>query len=1491
MFKFSTKLFIMLISFLCFNQQIKGQIVINEFSASNSSLITDPDFQENSDWIELHNSGNSTINLNGYSLTDNLKTPQKWIILTDITMDPGDFLIIWADGLDTLNLHTSFKLSADGEELGLFSPTSELIDSITFTSQETDVSYGRIQDGSSTWGFFTTPTPGSTNNSISYNGFTYHAPMFSPIGHIFNSSITVNIKNTQGGVIRYTIDGSEPTINSPIYNNPITIDTTTIIRARIFESNNIAGPTITHSYLKNENYDVRNLPIVSIATDPKNFWDAQEGIYVQDFKPEWEVPINIEIFENNGSDRAGFNEQAGTKVNGLFSWQLPQKMLGIYFRGKYGSSSLEYPILTTTDRKSYKTFALRASGNDWSNTLFRDILGQSIAKDHMNLDIQGYRPSVVYVNGQYMGIHNIREKVESDYIEENHSLEKGTFDMIENENYAEEGDLTQINEFISLRQKDLTNQANYEAVIEQMEVDNFTDYMITQIYARNTSIDHNVMAWKPKDEGKWKWIMMDLDRGFLSPTTNLIDTYLTYTVFPFKELYTNEEYKNYFLKRFADHLYTSLNANNVISKIEHHASIIEEEVPYHIERWLGTTSSYGNAMPSFEYWEEEVCKLKDYAIIRPQVLLNDLESHGLSKAFNLSLNTYPNESGNITFNGQKIIASNCTGAYPGNLPIELTAKPKVGYNFVGWASSIPTTLIAPSNAIWKYLDNGSNQGTQWKDINFDDNAWPEGAGQLGYGDGDEKTTLNSNSGITTYFRHTFNIDNHEEISSYVLKLLRDDGAVVYINGKEVLRDNISCNTITFETLATNGISGAAESDFTTYFIDKKYFQSGSNLIAVEIHQSSATSSDISFDLELIAYKSDFNNLVSTSATFTTSLTEDNSLTAVFEANGECIIPELVDEDLTLNIGCSPYKVQGDVLISKDATLSIEEGVEIWLSENSFIEVNGAIQANGSDSKRVTFKINPNNSGNSWRSLSFVNASPSSLSYVTIEDASHGPIAIRDIATISAYNSTVYMDNMIIEKNYGSPIHAKYSNITLLNSTIHSDVTGDLINVKYGKGRVENCIFHGNDQPDTDAIDYDDVENGIIRNCKIYNLLGFNSDAIDIGEQAQNILIDSVWVYNITDKGVSVGQQSSARVQNSTFINCNLGMGLKDSCQTDVDHCTFYSVVTPISCYEKNIGSAGGNARVTNSILSNSSESSYYVDNKSTLSITHSLSDTDTLPTNGSNLYGNPLFNNTSFYNFELNNGSPAIGSGNNNGFASNLGVVLTSNGFDAPIMFSHLFISATDSTFPEFIGIYNPNDSEIDISNYFIDKGITFQFPEGSSINALDTIFITNNSSHEYWNSFNKDIFEWTEGKLSNNGESIQLRSNVGIVVDYIKYKNDNLWPTELFTNQIATLIDQRFDNHFGLNWKSEPTDILTNTSSSHENNRLTIYPNPSKNIIWISSTNQNETEAFIYSTMGVLTNTIKLEKNKPTQVSVDQLSDGIYLIKVGNSIQKLLLE
>jgi glucose/arabinose dehydrogenase len=188
-------------------------------------------------------------------------------------------------------------------------------------------------------------------------------------------------------------------------------------------------------------------------------------------------------------------------------------------------------------------------------------------------------------------------------------------------------------------------------------------------------------------------------------------------------------------------------------------------------------------------------------------------------------------------------------------------------------SVIQTENLVAAGATWQYLDNGSNQGTAWRDRLFEDSTWRTGAGQFGYGEGDEVTTIDcgpangnectptvnnqTNKYITTYFRHHFNVDEPTEWESLTLGLLRDDGAAVYLNGEEIVRTANLSPTAMFDTLAnlTGAVGGADESRFFTFPVDPDMLLSGENVLAVEIHQHAQNSSDVSFDLRLSGIRS------------------------------------------------------------------------------------------------------------------------------------------------------------------------------------------------------------------------------------------------------------------------------------------------------------------------------------------------------------------------------------------------------------------------------------------------------------------------------------------------------------------------------------------------------------------------------------------------------------------------------------------------------------
>nr|MDA3821962.1 lamin tail domain-containing protein [Bacteroidales bacterium] len=955
--------------------------------------------------------------------------------------------------------------------------------------------------------------------------------------------------------------------------------------------------------------------------------------------------------------------------------------------------------------------------------------------------------------------------------------------------------------------------------------------------------------------------------------------------------------KEYFASRLSAQMFTSFNEQRMLELIDEHAQTIEMEIPMHIQRWKGTTSSYGNAMPSESYWRNHVCKIKTFVKARPTALLSDLQNYGFSGIAQLTLSSYPAAAGNIKIDGLKVPESFCSSPYLKDIPIQITAENKPGYTFDGWYD-LQQNWILNYGASWKYLDTGVNMDSEWRKLYYDDANWKNGPAELGYGDDDEATVLSyggssSSKYITSYFRKKIPVSESQiQDGEFFIHLLVDDGAVVYINGAEVIRQNLDCGTVNYQTLAYKTVSGDAEESLTSYCFNKELLVAGENQLAVEVHQVDKSSSDLSFNLGVSYFSSKEKTLYSLDNKTGFILTSDRYLSAIYSTENTCMVPSLITDEVTLSIDCSPYMVNEDIIIASSGILNIDPGVEIWMPEDGNIFVKGQLNSMGTENSPVSFRINPQYNSGNWGGIVFSNTNQiSTLQYTIIEDASNGPNPLLENAAISCFNANLNMDYLTIEKVAGNPIIARYSDITLSNSTLHSEISGDLINVKYGNAEITNCRFTGNEQVDTDAIDFDEVENGVIRNSIITGFYGFNSDDIDLGEDASGILIDSIVVYNITDKGVSLGQHSSASIKNSVFINCNMGIGVKDSSNVIVENCLFYNNGNAIACFEKNIGLAGGNAYVKNSILSNSYLDSYFADLESKLAITYSLSDNLSLPDGYNNVNANPLFTGPSIYNFSLLAESPAIQSGNNSLGAVDMATLPLTNDLQPPVMISKFFINANAIQSPEFITLYNPSEDKIDVSGYSINRGVTVTIPQNIFIFPKSSIYITDNANDIFWEGRKTPIIQWTSGQLSNNGEAIQLSDSHGIVIDLLDYSIETGWPLNGFINEEAFVLEHtELDNHFPQNWTSvKLADALSSKAHSVESD-IHVYPNPSAGIIHIKTENTQQSELFIYDYTGVLRGKWDINNSGITTLDISAYGPGVYILKNSAFTKRIIL-
>ena len=597
-------------------------------------------------------------------------------------------------------MHTDFGINADGETLYLFK-NGVLIDSIMVAELPIDNSYGVDEAGDMSLKYFTQPTPEAVNNTPAYSSLAGKVT-FSILGGIYTDEIHVElIPDHIDDRIYYTTDGTEPTDQDQLYSEAIIITSTTMLRAAVINENGVPGYVYTQSYFYGVEHD---LPIISLVTEPDNFFDDNIGIYVngvirhplsgkdcdngQNFWQDWERPVHVSMIKEDGT--LAFEQNAGVKVFGGCSRTFAQKSLSLRFRKAYGKSSLKYKVFDDLDINKYYSLNLRNSGNDWNGTMFRDGLLTNLFPKQ--LDKQAFKPAVVYINGAYWGIHNMRERIEDEYIEAHHDVKNSSVNMMEfhvNFKLNEvKGDGQRYLDLLDyLETTDIASSSNYEVVKEEIDVTNFALYQACNIAIRNTDWPgNNVKFWSsPQSDERWRWIVYDLDFGFQALNHNTLTFALDEngpdwpnppaSTYLLRKMLTNNDFQNLFINAFADVFNTLWKPEYITPIIDKMKDDISGEIQAHMERWGG---NYGG-------WSGNVNGFYSYANSRPDIVIGHIEDYfELAGQYTLTLNVSDQAHGTIHLNTIEPEIYPWKGNYFKEVPITLIAKPKTGYRFVRW---------------------------------------------------------------------------------------------------------------------------------------------------------------------------------------------------------------------------------------------------------------------------------------------------------------------------------------------------------------------------------------------------------------------------------------------------------------------------------------------------------------------------------------------------------------------------------------------------------------------------------------------------------------------------------------------------------------------------------------------------------------------------------------------------------------------------------------
>ena len=607
-------------------------------------------------------------------------------------------------------LHTNFKIDNLGETLYLTSPLGVIIDSIAEVALDADISYGRQPDGSELLYYFGTPTPGFTNNLVEgATSFKADSVIFSIKGGVHIGGTIVALSTpVETDEIFFTLDGSIPSAISTLYTTPIIVSQDAIIRARAFREFSLPGPIVTNTYIVDKQH---SFPIVSISTNPENLWDYNTGIYVlgpnaepnepylgANYWQDWEKPAQLEFFNKDGINV--LNQGVGVKIFGGWSRAKNQKSLALFARKEYGNGSLKYKFFNDKPINQFESIVLRNSGNDNEYTFFRDGLFSTLASE-MDVDRLAFQPSALYLNGEYWGIQNIREKINEHYLASNHQFDTKDLNLLTNDGSILYGSNTDYNNMVAYAvANNLQTAANFQNITNWMDINNYIQYQLYQIYIGNTDWPgNNIKFWRTNSpESKWRWILYDTDFGFdlyydkpynynsLSAALNASGNSWpnpAWSTLLFRRLLTSTEFRNNFITQYCDHLNTTFIAENVISAIDSMRLLFDEEIKYQHLRWGG---NYNN-------WLNQVERLRNFAIQRPAPVWGHLKSQfTLGNIIPIGVAVNNIKCGHVKLNSVVLRNNaNFTGNYFQNIPIKLKALPKPGYKFLEWQGSVPST--------------------------------------------------------------------------------------------------------------------------------------------------------------------------------------------------------------------------------------------------------------------------------------------------------------------------------------------------------------------------------------------------------------------------------------------------------------------------------------------------------------------------------------------------------------------------------------------------------------------------------------------------------------------------------------------------------------------------------------------------------------------------------------------------------------------------------
>ena len=600
-----------------------ADILISEVMASNGYFEDGHAW----DWVELYNSGKSTVNLSGWHLSDSKKDPLKWTFPQGAKLKAGKYLTIWCTGEEGVapgkgsEYFTPFAISAKGETLILSDEEGTEMQRLALPAQYGCISYGLPWKGTE-YGYLASPSRGARNPSDAYASRT-DTPRLLTSGGFYQDTVSILAEAPAGAVLRYTTSGETPSTKSKIFpESGLTVKKTTPLRIRAFRENEVPSETVSATFFVN---DDPLTPIVSLISDDQYLFSSKTGILakgkgsIPNYSRGWEYPVNIEYFTLAGEPQ--INQMGTFTCSGHSARINAQKSIALYARKAWGSDRFAFNPFPTRNYDGYKSLLLRAANSDAYATRLRDIVASSLAEGQ-DILYQDHVVIQVYINGEYYGHYNLREKINKYFIAQYEGVtEEADIDRIDilartgTDQFLQNGDNT---DWLALcdfcRKQDLNVPDNLRYVEDRLDIDSLFTHAAFEIILGNVDFT-NVRIYRVPG-GKWRFLLFDVEACWRGLDKTPIEYYIKplsakiqgFRHEPLNALLKVPDCKARFLTRVADLLETVFRWDNVEAHFDTVITPLEPILPRHITRWKNMKLSN---------WKKNIRATKYYARIRP----------------------------------------------------------------------------------------------------------------------------------------------------------------------------------------------------------------------------------------------------------------------------------------------------------------------------------------------------------------------------------------------------------------------------------------------------------------------------------------------------------------------------------------------------------------------------------------------------------------------------------------------------------------------------------------------------------------------------------------------------------------------------------------------------------------------------------------------------------------------------------------------------------